>query len=81
MSATYPHRRDRELAHREADGIEVVLLWNAYANRVRVSVSDDSSGTSFDLEPEPRQALDAFYHPYWYAAVSGVPYDGDLAHA
>jgi hypothetical protein len=81
MNASYPHCRDRELAHREANGIEVVLLWNSVADRVRICVSDEHSGAYFEFQPNPWHALDAFYHPYPYAALSGVPYAGELAHA
>jgi hypothetical protein len=78
MTATNTQCADRELAHREADGIEVVLFWNADGDRLTVCVSDDRSGSYFELEPAPQQALDAFYHPYSYAAFSGVPYDDEL---
>ena len=81
MTTSSPQCRDRELAHRDANGIEVVLLWNAGADRVRICVSDDHSGAYLEFQPDPRHALDAFYHPYAYAALSGVPYAGELAHA
>jgi hypothetical protein len=68
---------DRELAYREADGIEVVLVWNPDTDRLTVCVSDERSGSSFELEPDRRPALDAFYHPYSYAAFTGVPYDDE----
>ena len=81
MTATYPHCRDRELAHREADGIEVVLFWNADANCVRICVSDDRAGARFAFEPDPRHALDAFYHPYAYAPLPGVQHEGEFSRA
>jgi hypothetical protein len=78
MITTHTESADRELAHREADGIEVVLFWNADDDHLTVSVSDDRSGSYFELEPAPNEALDAFYHPYSYAAFTGVPYDDEL---
>jgi hypothetical protein len=69
---------ERELAYREADGIEVVLFWNSDANALTLTVGDDRSGTHFELEPDPWDALEAFYHPYAYAAFNGVPYNDEL---
>jgi hypothetical protein len=65
-----------ELDHRSNDGLEVTLLWEAETNRVTVAVFDAKSGDYFDLEVDPAQALDAFYHPYAYAAGRGVHYVG-----
>ena len=59
-----------ELAHRTADGLDVSLLWSRRTNRVTVAVSDACSGDSFRLVVDARHALDAFYHPYAYAASS-----------
>ena len=59
--------RARELAHREADGIEVTLLWYAEADRVAVRVSDARTGDRFELRIHAADALDAFHHPFAYA--------------
>ena len=61
-----------ELDHRSNDGLEVTLLWEAETNRVTVNVFDAKSGDGFDIEVDPTEALDAFHHPYAYAATRGV---------
>jgi hypothetical protein len=59
-----------ELAHRMAHGIEVSLLWSADSDAVLVAVNDDRTGEAFAVEPPREKALDAFYHPYVYAAAA-----------
>jgi hypothetical protein len=63
-----------DLLYRENGGIEVVLLWRPEAGELLVSVSDAASGDSFVLEVDGGCALDAFYHPYAYAARLGIPF-------
>ena len=58
----------RELDHRKSDGIAVTLLWNARTKAVYVSVVEERSGASFQFDVPPADALDAFHHPYAYAA-------------
>jgi hypothetical protein len=58
----------RELDHRTADRIEVKLLWNAETNVVFVSVVE-REGNTLEFHVPPARALDAFHHPYAYAAV------------
>jgi len=58
----------RELAARESDGIHVVLLWHPRENALTVSVEDARVGDRFQLAVAPERALDAFYHPFAYAA-------------
>ena len=41
-----------------------------------MGVFDATSGDDFDIEVEPSEALDAFHHPYAYAANRGVEYAG-----
>lgn len=67
MSAT-THRHTCELAFRQADGLAVVLLWHARADEVTVAVDDASTGDRFEILVDRERALDAFYHPYAYAA-------------
>jgi hypothetical protein len=64
----------RELAHRAADGVEVALLWHTATNALVVAVDDARSGDSFQLAVESAHALDAFEHPYAYAAHRGLEY-------
>lgn len=60
------HRVD--LAHRRGDGIEVVLWWSPEHDEVAVEVRHLASDSSFELSVERSRALDAFYHPFAYAA-------------
>jgi hypothetical protein len=73
--------RRTELAHRTSDGIDVYLFWNESTGRVIVAVLDARTDDSFELEVDGRHALDAFNHPYAYAARTdtagrGAPTDG-----
>ena len=61
---TRSHRRYRELAYRESDGILVRLYWDSFENEVFVSVRDDRNGDDFVLHPPKHEALSAFHHPY-----------------
>ena len=62
----------RELAHRRNDGIEVTLLWNARTNDVFVAVAERDGGR-FEFAVDPAEALEAFHHPYAYAACDYRP--------
>jgi hypothetical protein len=68
MTTTTITRRT-ELAHRTSDGIDVYLFWNQPGNRVTISVFDTRNDDRFELEVDGRHALDAFNHPYAYAAL------------
>jgi YD repeat-containing protein len=57
----------RELAHREQDGLEVTLLWDARSNSVSIEVIDRRDESGFLLPVAGDCALDAFHHPYAYA--------------
>ena len=60
-----------ELAHRAGDGIDVSLLWFEARDRLAVVVSDSRTGDRFSLAPASgREALDAYYHPFAYAAAA-----------
>jgi len=71
MSATASHNR-RELAHRQNDGIDITLFWNAGTSRVTIQVLDSRSGEALEFEVDGSAALDAFNHPYTYAATRSV---------
>jgi hypothetical protein len=62
----------RELAHRTKDGIDVTLFWSKASNRVTISVFHRRDATAFEFEVEGADALDAFHHPYAYAASGGA---------
>jgi hypothetical protein len=70
MSATTIDVR-RELAHRRNDGIEVFLFWSPTSDRVTVELFD-ARGEHFELEVDSCDALEAFHHPYVYAAARTV---------
>jgi hypothetical protein len=61
-------RQTRELAARESDGVSVLLLWHPQIDALSVSVEDVRAGGRFQLLVAPDRALDAFYHPFAYAA-------------
>jgi hypothetical protein len=61
-----------ELAHRAADGVDVLLVW-VKDDDLRIIVDDARTGESFELSAgDGRRALDLFYHPFAYAAARGV---------
>lgn len=66
MSTATP--QTRELAARDSDGIHVLLLWHPLENALIVAVEDARVGDRFHLAVAPDRALDAFYHPFAYAA-------------
>jgi hypothetical protein len=64
----------RELAQRVSGMDEVLLLWRPESNRVELSVRDLTTGEGFRIEVAPGSAMDAFHHPYVYAAKPGNAY-------
>ena len=62
----------RELAHRTTNGIDVTMLWTESTNTVAVAVIDTHSGEELEFEVDGSRALDAFNHPYAYAAAVHV---------
>jgi hypothetical protein len=56
-----------ELDHRACDGLEVRLRWNPDTKDVLVSVAE-RDGMEFEFQVPPTDALNAFRHPYAYAA-------------
>jgi hypothetical protein len=59
-----------DLAHRTNDGIVVYLFWNRPSSRVTIRVVNERTSDGFELEVDGRDALDAFNHPFAYAARS-----------
>jgi hypothetical protein len=66
--ATTTITQKAELAHRTSEGIHVYLFWNQLSSRVTVRVFDERTNNGFELEVDSRDALDAFNHPFAYAA-------------
>src|SRR6516164_43912 len=58
----------RELAQRVSGTVEVLLPWHPELYRAELSVRDIATDVSFHLEVASGDAIDAFYHPYAYAA-------------
>jgi hypothetical protein len=72
--------KTRELALREADGVEVTLLWHPASDAVSVMVVDAKSGDRFELVlDDDDNPLDVFHHPYAHAARRGLDLAGDGA--
>jgi len=65
----------KELAHREQDGLEVTLFWNARTNEVSIELVDHRDGSSFRLPVAGSRALHAFHHPYVYAFANEAASD------
>jgi hypothetical protein len=70
--ATTTMTQKTELAHRTSDGIDVYLYWNQHSSRVTIRVFDERTNNGFELEVDSRDALDAFNHPFAYAARSNM---------
>ncbi len=70
----------RELAHRNQDGLQVTLLWDARSNEVSIELVDERQETAFAFSVDAKSALDAFYHPYVYAPVLGADLQDDPAY-
>jgi hypothetical protein len=58
-----------ELDYREADGIEISLLWNRDSDTLSVHVFDTKVGECLEIAVPAGDALEAFRHPYAYAAL------------
>jgi hypothetical protein len=56
-----------ELAHRNANGIDVALLWSRLTNRLVVVVADIRTDERFTVDAPHDRALDVFNHPFAYA--------------
>jgi hypothetical protein len=58
----------RELDHRRSDGIDVTLQWRQSDGQVLVAVCDTKTGQAFEITVDPAHSLNAFHHPFAYAA-------------
>jgi hypothetical protein len=63
-----PSASTRELAQRLSGQDEVLLLFCPELDRVVLSVTDVTTGEGFHIEVAAESAMDAFHHPYAYAA-------------
>ena len=62
----------KELASRECVGLVVSLFWSPAANQIQVAVVDQRLDEELHLDVPSACALDAFHHPFAYAAVKGL---------
>jgi hypothetical protein len=62
----------KELAFRESDGISVWLVWDSDVDTLTLCVHDDRAGAAFELPVARDRGLDAFRHPFAYAAERDV---------
>jgi len=69
----------RELAHRSANGVEVTLLWDPETDVVSLEASDAATGEVVVLVVPRALALDAFRHPFAYAAGDPLGLGADQA--
>ncbi len=65
-------RIEKELDYRASNGVEVTLLWLPADDRLVVEVVDARLGETFEIDVHAAEALDAFHHPYAYAAYRHV---------
>jgi hypothetical protein len=72
MSAPRQHETWSELAVRENDGLAVSLFWSKATGRTQVVVVDQMFEAELHVDVPPACALDAFYHPFVYAAGLGL---------
>ncbi len=68
----------KELASRERDGLVVSLFWSRTAERVTLAVADQNLDEEFHINVAGAHALDAFYHPFAYAAGRGLGFGSAL---
>lgn len=67
-ATTKTPRLFEELDYRECDGIEVSLLWCPTDGTLNVVVFDSRTNETFEIGVAREHALDAFRHPFAYAA-------------
>ena len=60
----------KELAYREQDGLEIILLWDPRSDDVCVDVIDQRDDSFLRIPVDGRFALEAFNHPYAYALAA-----------
>ena len=70
MTPTRP--RTRELAERASSGTLVRLFWRQGTRELWVEVWEPEFDVTIVIPAEPEHALEAFQHPFAYAAAHGV---------
>jgi hypothetical protein len=67
-----------ELDQRKSGTLEVSLLWHRDLDAVSLTIRDDRSGKSLEIPVARDRALQAFRHPFAYAASIGIDYVTNL---
>jgi hypothetical protein len=62
----------REIDRRTTSGVDVALYWSPEDDTLTLVVEDAASGERFECPVDRDDALDAFNHPYAYAAFRGL---------
>jgi hypothetical protein len=71
--ATTPTRKHvRELAERTSNGTVMRLFWLQGTQELWVEICEPEFDVTIVIPAEPDRALEAFHHPYAYAAAHGV---------
>jgi hypothetical protein len=78
MTASDFTSEPQELDARTGDGIDVRLFWHPATDTLTISVFDVTHEQEFELLVDPGEALDAFHHPFAYAAFRGIPFAAPL---
>ncbi|MCW2523121.1 MAG: hypothetical protein JWO63_1456 [Frankiales bacterium] len=68
-----------ELDYRRSGALEVSLLWHRDLEALSLTIRDGGSCHSLELPVAHDRALQAFQHPFAYAASIGVDYGANLA--
>jgi hypothetical protein len=77
---TPTRKRTRELAERTSSGTLVRLFWRQGTRELWVEVWEPEFDVTIVIPAEPERALEAFQHPYAYAAShGGIPRAEPLA--
>ena len=59
----------RELDARQGDSLDIRLLWDPATNDVVITVEDFRTDEFLIVPVDPADALEAFHHPFAYAAA------------
>ena len=69
---TPTRKRIRELAERTSNGTLMRLFWLQGTRVVWVEIREPELDLTIVIPAEPERALEAFHHPYAYAAAHNV---------
>jgi hypothetical protein len=81
MTDTKPPSGPVELARRGSNGLEVALNWSRGSGRVWIVILYVATGVSIELDADPANALDYYYHPFAYCLAEATTPDHELAAA